>query len=358
MWKKLLFAGSIVLGVSLAVLVYRQFDVAALRAVRELGALGMCLYALTAAMTLIAPAVSWTILMRAEGLKVPLGTALKANFMGFPINFMAPTIYLGSEPLKLLYVANLHGEPKRKVLATIIVAKFQEIGALLLVMVVSAGVALWRLDFSPRQEILIVSCMVVLTALFGFLLYAFLGNLKPTVRIIRCLAVFKGLRRKLARARRRAEEMEDLVRQAFLRRRKVFLVSQAVTLLSALSILLRPWVFFFFSRDRVLLGVEYLCAIYLVTNIINSLPHTPGGLGVFEVGMVGLFSLMGIGKDNAAAFSLVTRAADLLLILLGAWLIVHYGLQSVARQVVRGQKPLDVREAGFNNGSGPGGTAQ
>ncbi|MFN3483992.1 MAG: lysylphosphatidylglycerol synthase transmembrane domain-containing protein [Planctomycetota bacterium] len=356
MWKKLLFAGSILLGVGLASVVYRHFDRQAFEAVRQLGTVGMSLYALTAAMTLIAPAISWTILMRAEGMKVSVWTALKANFMGFPINFMAPTIYLGSEPLKLLYVANLHAEPKRKVLATIIVAKFQEIGALLLVMVVSAAVAIWKIDFSPQQEVLIIACMVVLTALFGALLYAFLGNLKPTVRIIRCLAVFKSLRRKLARVRRRAEEMEDLVRQAFLRRRRVFLVSQGVTLLSALSILMRPWIFFFFSRERMLLGIEYLCAIYLVTNIINSLPHTPGGLGVFEVGMVGVFSLMGIGKDNAAAFSLVTRAADLLLILLGTWLIVHYGLQSVARQVVRGQKPLDVHEAGFNDESGAGGT--
>ena len=347
MWKKLLTAASLLLGIGLFAFVIAKFGGirATLRVLEDFGWAGMGVYLGIAAMTLVAPALSWTLLMRGEGMAIPFSTALKANFMGFPINFVAPTMFLGAEPLKLLYVAQKHAQPKGKVLATIIVGKFQEIGGLLFVMVVSAGIALWKIRFSKEQTILIVSAMTLLSAVFGLTLWAFLGNLQPTVKVINCLARFKRLRRRLARLRTRAEEMEHLIHAAFTHRWKLFLLAQGITLLSAASILLRPWLFYYFARDGYMLGVEHLCAIYLVTNVINSLPHTPGGLGIFEGGMVALFALLGLGESNAAAYAVVNRAADVLLILLGFYLIVHLGLRSLARRVAKGEEKVSLEDA-------------
>jgi uncharacterized protein (TIRG00374 family) len=354
MWKKLFFAASLLLGIGLFVFVFRQFGFRdAVAVVGQLGGAGLAAYFLTAAMTLIAPALAWTLLMRAEGMPVPVWTALKANFMGFPINFIAPTMFLGSEPLKLVYVARAHGLPQNRVLATIIVAKVQEVGALLFVMVLSAAIAVWRIDFTREQTALIVGAMVFLTVVFGLTLYAFLGNLKPTVKIINALASIKRFRRRLARLRTRAEEMEHLIHAAFTKRGGLFLASQAVTLVSSLAILLRPWVFFYFAQDGYLLGMERMCGIYLVTNVINSLPHTPGGLGVFELGMAGFFKLVGLGEANANAFSLVNRAADLFLILVGTYLIVHLGMQSLARRVAKGEERVTVEDAQGGDGAPP-----
>src|SRR6185503_10022850 len=122
---------------------------ASIKVVADVGWVGVILFVLNAALVPAAPAVGWAMLMRAEGLKVPTSTALKAAFMGFPINFIAPSMYLGAEPLKVIYVANAHDVPKRRVLATIIVSKVQEVGSLLIVMLVAAAVALARIDF-PR----------------------------------------------------------------------------------------------------------------------------------------------------------------------------------------------------------------
>ncbi|HXX92783.1 MAG TPA: hypothetical protein VEN81_04065, partial [Planctomycetota bacterium] len=44
-------------------------------------------------------------------------------------------------------------------------------------------------------------------------------------------------------------------------------------------------------------------------------------------------------------FTLVTRMADVTLILLGSWLIVHYNLQSMARRVAKGEEALPISEA-------------
>lgn len=347
MIKRSLYALSLIVGVSLFVWVIARFGgvAKALELVRETGWTGVALFVANAAAVLAIPALGWTILMRGEGLRVTLWTALKANFMGFPLNFIAPTMYLGAEPLKMLYVAQAHGESRGRVLATIVVAKFQEVGAILLVMLVSAALSVRRVDFGGQQEVIMVGFMLAICAGFSLTLYAFIGNFKPTVKVVNALAAMGVAKRKLARLRTRAEEMEHLIRMAFTKRWKTFIAAQAVTLLSAFSIMMRPWIYFYFTRERLLLGTEQLCAIYLVTNLISSLPHTPGGLGIFDGGMVALFPALGLDTDHAAGFALMSRVSDIILLLLGAWLIMHYGLQSLARRVAKGEEKASLREA-------------
>jgi uncharacterized protein (TIRG00374 family) len=349
MLKKAFFAVSLLVGVGLFVFIINKFGGfgKALEAVGSIGWLGVTLFVLTSAGTLIFPAVGWWILMRGEGLRIPLWTVLKANFMGFPINFIAPSMYLGAEPLKTFYIAHVHGEPKRRILATLIVSKFQEIGSLLFLMIVASGVALWKIEFTRRQEILLVSAMAFLLLVFGMTLYAFVGNFKPTVKAINFVAmIFKKGHRRLARLRTRAEEMERLIQAAFTKRWKTFFAAQAMTLLSAVSVLIRPWLYFAFSREILFVGAGDLCAIFIVTNLINMLPHTPGALGVMEGGMVALFRILGLGTDHdATAYQMVGRLADVTLILLGAWLIFHYNLQAMAKRVAKGEEQVLMRDA-------------
>jgi uncharacterized protein (TIRG00374 family) len=355
MWKKILTALSLLVGIALFAFVIGKFG--GLRktidSVWQFGWPGLAAYLATAAVTYAAPAVAWAILMRGEGMKASVWTTIKANFMGYPINFIAPTMFLGAEPLKMLYVSKQTGEPNRRVLATIIVAKFQEVGGLLFVMIVAAAISVWRIELTRQQGVLLVGSMGLLAAVFGFALYAFAGNLRPTVKIINFLARVKRWRRRLARLRTRAEEMEVVIHRFFSHHWRTFLIAQAVTLLSAISILLRPWVFFYFLPERQLLGMEQLCGIFLATNVINSLPHTPGALGTFELGMVGSFAVVGLPTDQAAAYAVVNRASDLFFILLGLWLIVHYGLTSMAKRVAKGEEKVDVEEAARDSGPTP-----
>lgn len=348
MWKKALFTVSLLAGVILFVVVIRRFGgfAKALEAVAAIGPLGVAVFTLNAAGTMIFPAAGWWILMRSDGLKVSFWASLKANFMGFPINFVAPSMYLGAEPLKLFYLSHVSGEPKRRLLATIIVSKFQEIGALLFTTIIACGIALWTIEFTRQQEILLASAMIFLLTIFVSALYAFVGNFKPTVKAINFIArYFKKGRRRLARLRTRAEEMEQLIHAAFTRKGKVFLLAQAVTLLSSLSIFMRPWLYFYFSREHILLETKQLSAVYLVTNLVNLLPHTPGALGVMEGVMGLLFNLTKMGTEHARDFQVVVRLADLLLLLFGGWLIFHYNLQAMARRVAKGEEQVRIEDA-------------
>jgi uncharacterized membrane protein YbhN (UPF0104 family) len=103
-----------------------------------------------------------------------------------------------------------------------------------------------------------------------------------------------------------------------------------VTCLSAVSIFIRPWIFFRFLPNFEI-DFSQLCVLFVLMNLVNGLPLIPGALGLFEATMTGYASAAGLGDEKGAAFAVVSRIADLLLFMLGSWLIVHYGLTNSAR---------------------------
>jgi uncharacterized membrane protein YbhN (UPF0104 family) len=190
--------------------------------------------------------------------------------------------------------------------------------------------------------------MAILTLCFAVGLYAFLGNFKPTVKFINLLARFGFAKRRLARLRSHAHEVEIIIQRSFTKGWRTFVASQAVTLISAVSIFIRPWIFFIFAANE-WIGAEKLCAIYVVTNFINMVPHTPGGLGILESGIFGLFALLKLGESHAeqmaAGFSIVTRVADIVLILVGVVLIFALNMRAFAKSVAKGEQKLRVGDA-------------
>jgi len=320
-------------------------------AVARTGWLGILVFVANASLTSVAPAIGWWLIMRGEGIPASCWQSIKANLMGFPINFITPSAYLGGEPLRTVYIAKVTGVTKRRVLATIVVSKMQEFAALTFLGVVCAAIILVRFPMSPAQRLTVGIVTGALALFCGGVMIAFCFNAKPTVRIINLLARMRIARRRLARLRPKAEEMENLIHACFLHRWKRFLLAQAVVTLSAVSLFFRPWVYFIFDTHPELgtIGSEHLAAIYVVTNTVNTFSFTPGGLGVFEAGLVGYFSAAKLGADNAVAYALANRIFDVVYIILGVWLIAHTGLSSVAKGLAKGKdetlKPEDMPTA-------------
>ena len=94
----------------------------------RVGWVGVLLCVANASGTLLLPALGWWLLMRAEGIPVALRTAVAANLRGFPCDFGVPAAYLGGEPWKTVYIAHVCQVTTPRVLATILVAQYQEVG--------------------------------------------------------------------------------------------------------------------------------------------------------------------------------------------------------------------------------------
>ncbi len=346
MWKKLFFVFSLLIGLGIfcAFLFWVGVE-KTLATIQSVGWGAIALYVLNGMLVLVIPAIGWTILMRGEGLKIPVLDTVKANFMGFPLNYITPSLYLGGEPVKLIYLSNKHNIAKRRILATMIVAKFQEVAAIVLIALVSLCLFIARTDyFTAANEILLLSVMIVMVIMLGLLCTAFVKNLQITVHVIDFLAKAGVARARMKRLRTKAAEMEYLIHLTFTKRWKTFLLAQGVTLFSALSIFIRPWIYFRFQGEGINLGSDHLCMIYVTTNFLNMFTFIPGALGIFEGGMVGYFLAADLGEANAIAFSLMNRISDLCILTLGTWFIVHLGLTGVARKVAKGEEQLSAEE--------------
>jgi uncharacterized protein (TIRG00374 family) len=332
MYKRLFYVLSILLG--LAGLCAIPFIVGIddlFRTIGEVGWFYILVFVVNSSFTLIAPAIGWWLLMRAEGIPVSLWAVIQANLMGFPIDFVVPSLYLGGEPLKVAYIARRCNVTKRRVLATIIVAKFQEFGGLILSMIVAAALLVWHTDyFTKRNEELLIAVMFVLGALCVMILYAFAGRLQLLVTAIDLLARFRIFSQRMARIRALAVELEALIHAAVASRLRVFSLAQAVTCLSAVSVFIRPWIFFR-ALPSLGIGFDQLCIFFVLTTIVNAITIIPGALGLFEATMAGYADAAGLGDATGAAFAIVNRIADLILVVAGCWLIVHYGLSKIAR---------------------------
>ena len=248
MGKRLFYAVSILLGIAGFCAVpwlVGMRDV--LWTIGRVGWVGVLLCVANASGTLLLPAVGWWLLMRAAGIPVALRTAITANLMGFPLDFVVPSAYLGGEPVKTVYIAQVCQVTTARVLATIMVAKYQELGGLVVGMLVATALIVWRTDaVSTPQATLLLAVLVLLAGLLGLTLYAFAGRCTPLVTLLARLERWHIFPTKMAQLRAFATEVEQLIAVALTERFAVFLLAQLITWLSTVSIFIRPWLFFWF----------------------------------------------------------------------------------------------------------------
>jgi len=311
----------------------------ALAQIRHIGYLGSAVFILNLAVTFLAPAVGWHLLMRADGIPVTLRQSLISGLMGHAFNLITPMMYMGGEPIRVFHIASVARVSKRRVLATIIVSKVQELAGLAFLLILGAGVAIFTADLSGPYIAAAALAGVILVGFLVAVLGLFLGNFKPTVKILLFIARLGILPRRMMRLRHKAQEMETMVRSHFTQRFRVFAISQMITFLSPVAQLLRPTIFFAFllwAGENVRLPtVSELAVFFIASQVIFMVPSTPGGLGVYEGGLVVIFSqIMGWMPEHGFAYAILIRTADLLLISFGVWFVVHYGMTSLLKFVV------------------------
>lgn len=334
--RHLLFWGALLLGLGAFGYVLYTLDLPkTMDAVRSVGAGGVAIYTALTAASLVFPALGWWILMRAEGIPATPAMAIKANFMGYPVNLMTPSAYLGGEPVKLFYVAGRLGVPKTAVLGTIIVNKVQELGAIILVLVAASIYVLGATDLlSARHEIVLGALSAAAFAFVALIVWAILAGKKPTLRVLGAVAALGLFRRRIDALKPKADEMETQIRDAFVRRWKTFLLSAAVTSVTAVAFFFKPAMFDLFARPAgPRLPFETVCVIYLLTNVINVFQIVPGSLGLFEAIVAATFGTMkgDWTADTLGAYLVVNRFADVAVFSIGFVLLVHYGLTAFAR---------------------------
>ena len=158
----------------------------------------------------------------------------------------------------------------------------------------------------------------------------FVGRFKPIVTLLTCLARWRICHQKMVRLQAFAEDLGHRIFLALSTHVFIFLQPKASHACQRSPCSSVHGCSSGSSR-RLTLSFDQLCALFVLTNLVNLFTVVPGGLGWFETCMVGYASAVGLGDDKGVAFALVSRMADVILLTIGSCLILHYGLSHVVR---------------------------
>jgi uncharacterized protein (TIRG00374 family) len=329
--RRLLYAASILVGVILLGLICRTIDVPlALRQLGRVGLAGSAAFLANILLSLAGPLVGWHLLMRSVGIPVRFRTSVSSFLMGRACNLISPMSYFGGESVRTFHIAALSGSPKRHVLATIVVSEFQLLAALTLftligLVIAAAGQTLEgaRLAWAAAGGVGIALFLVVLLGLS-------LGDVRLSVRILDLLIRCRIFPRRLAAVRESATQMEQMIRTMFVDRRRVFFLSQLAALLSPVIQFFRPTLFFaLLARGGAPAYVptfSELSVFFVLSQLLFMMPSTPGGIGVYEGGVIGLFRLLGWEAADGAAYGVLLRLDDVVYVLFSVASAARFGM--------------------------------
>jgi len=278
---------------------------------------------------------AWAILNRPVGHNVGARMLFEANIVGYAVNVITPSAYLGGEPAKVFYVGRRTGLPYTGVAGTVVLAKYMEAISFFLFFTTAALIAMvtfrdeiFSTAYLPIGLLLAVLgsvLLVVCVALWLSLVY----RRHPLTRLVALLSLIRPKSRFFARLRKRTRAMEDQVNQVFTEHGRAAFRSFGVFLLVHLVIFLRP-AFFVFLTDDVWLNVGETGLLAVAAQGLLAFQFTPGSVGTLDGGMLGVFSLLGLPAATCMAFLLFTRFWDGVIVGFGMFFGAKVGASTLA----------------------------
>jgi glycosyltransferase 2 family protein len=327
--RRLVILGSALLGLAILVALASSIDLAeTVRQLRKVGLAGFAAFFVNIAITLAGPIVAWHLLLRGVGIRVAPATTVASSLMGFACNLISPMSYFGGESVRTCHIAAVTGAPKRRVLATIVVAELQVLAALTGLMLAALVVAAAGASLGGTRLALAVAGGIGLAVLVGVLVALLVGRARPSVRILDLLIRCRIFPTTLQGLRDAAVEMEQTIREILRRRRGSLLLGQAAALVGPIAHFLRPPLYFWLLGKGTgeLPGLSDLSAFFVFSQLVYMLPTTPAGLGVYEGGVIGLFRMLSWNPSDGAAYGILLRLDDVIFVLVGFTLVARFGL--------------------------------
>jgi len=328
MKKTVTFAISVAVGLGLLGGVLYWVGVGGILAqVSALGAAGLLAVIANVILSMVAYVMGWWVILRIYGVDLPLPTAIAARLGGYAVSYLTPTLYFGGEPVRAIMAMRRTSATGPRLIATIVVERFLGGVAVLVFLIIGTfTVALHpEIDVSSRHSVFAGMAFISFWLLIGLVNFAW--NFKWISRAIRWLKrPFRRWANGLERAANKVSETEDEIANAFTHHWRGTLLAFVIQLVVTFLVFIRPLIFFYYS-SAVVFSPGQLWILYVFNLMLSFLLWiTPGGLGTSEAAMIGIFTLVGIGKHGAVAYSLIFKSVELIFVAIGVMCIVRVGL--------------------------------
>ena len=315
-------------GTALLVLVFYLIGVQkVIFQLQEVGLAGISVFIINVLLIFLIDAVSWQIILRSYGHRLPFTDILATKIIGFVISYLTPSMYFGGEPVRAYLISKKHSLSLTTVGASVVVNRFLELGAGLFFIYLGT---IWTLvEYELPLQLCVV--MLVVNVLMGLgmaaLLLSFIYENRLFTNLANFLSRWNPLSKAVEKVKPHISKMEGEVFLVFRRHRGEALLAFALNLLAGSLIFLKPAIFFYFLG--IIFKLSQLSLLFALTHLIFILQVTPGALGVFELGEVAIYGLVGVEAQKALAFSLMVRITDAVLIAIALFVALRLGLHEL-----------------------------
>ncbi|MBI4712749.1 MAG: flippase-like domain-containing protein [Planctomycetes bacterium] len=298
--------------------------------IQNIGFRGFFAYLAISILVLFMTVVGWWVILRSHEIKVGLGHTAIAQFIGYAVSMITPSMYIGGEPLKAYYIGQVGKTTKTRAFATAVFAKFQELSCLLffiyagtLIMIIEAQ----AIHLSRSLWILLLATDIILGL---FMLVALRSVVKNTPLFSHIIVWFgkRGiLKKRIETALPKILHIEEMINQAFKHNWKAGALAFLFNFLSVAFAISKIVVFFYFLYGYNKFSLTEIAVMFTLSQLVMVLPLTPGSIGMYEGGQIGiLHGLIGIEFADAVTYLVIVRFVDLILVGSGIYLALHYSL--------------------------------
>jgi len=317
---------STVVGVLLLFLIFYLVNVAAAFShMVRIGPWGIGVFITNVLLIILIGGFSWQIILRAYGHRLPFWDVLRIKIIGFAISYLTPSMYIGGEPIRIYLLGKKYGVSMTRIGATVVVDKFLELGAGLFYILLGSIFVLIQYKLPWQLFIPLVVINTVLVGTMILLLVGFIWKTRPFSSTVSILGKIRPLKKGIRIAMPTIIRLEREIYSAFGKHGKSTLQAFFLNLLIGGLIFIKPALFFYFLHT--LFNLSQLALLYALTHLLLAFQFTPGALGIFEWGEVGIFGLIGIKSEKALAYSLMVRITDLLMVVAAGVTGLHMGVK-------------------------------
>jgi len=318
MKKILLFFVSLFVGIALSVGVIRFVGWEEIRLALLIftGWQGLAILSMTI-LTLFFGMWKWKVILKSQGYDIPKRKLIAPYFAGFSLIYLFPMLILGGEIFRSYILKEKFNVPLRKGIVSVAIDKILEGTSFLVAIIVGTVFFLLKIGLPPKNLTILLGLVTlslsILTGFFYFKSFKKQSIAKIFTKIAKKNRFFNG----------EALEIEKEIFRFFRANKRAFWEGMSLAFARVAVAWARCWLLIFFLGKTI--GAFPALSILGFYYFVLFIPIT-AALGTHEAIQAFSFSALGIGVGLAPVFTMIQRAAEVAVALVGIVLFFRYGV--------------------------------
>jgi len=263
--------------------------------------------------------IRWSFVLRSLGCKISLVEAFSYRIIDYGLSYITPSGKAGGEPIRAALLTR-KGISFKEGLANVTTDKTIELSVSVCFFVV--GLLILAIGHPLNWGIRLF--LIIFSSLLIFLIWKFYSHILQKKPVFTALYRFLRLHKikRLAKYEQSIVDFEKPIIKFYNEEKKTFLIALGLSLLSLLLSLAE------FKVVLLMLGIDApLGVVFMVFSVVGMafLVPVPMGLGSLEAFQVALFSALHISSAAGVGLAMITRARDMIWVLIGVSLALYIG---------------------------------